>query len=239
MIVLDLLTSSFRLAGVLHEGQGPSDDLIDNGLLSFNGLLEAWNIENLTVYQVERHEYTLTVGKQDYQIGNDSGYEFHAPRPAKIERAGFIWIGDNSSPQELPVRILSAAEWRDEQSKKVPSMLVDKLYYEPAMPNGVIHVWPVPSFANKLALYTWHALPSVADETVDLSLPPAFSSALRYNLADQFIDEFNRPPRPNISTKAAFTKAAIQALNAQVVGVDVPTQQAPPAQAPAVEPQRS
>ena len=69
MIALDLLRSAYRLAGILHEGQGPNPDDLTDGLFVWNSMLDAWNTERLNVYVVTRETLALTAGKAAYEIG--------------------------------------------------------------------------------------------------------------------------------------------------------------------------
>jgi len=226
MIALDVIKGAFRVMGILHEGQGLGADDIAGAVIELNSLLDDCNTERLNIFHIQRITFPLVVGQQTYTIG--TGGNINQPRPPKIERAGFMKMGDGSSPIEMPMEMLTASGWAAEQTKAVPSTLADKLYYEPAAPLGLINIWPKPASTDTVALYVWAVLLQVADETVTLNLPYGYQDFLRYQLAIRMWPEKKpmAPIRQDVWDERERTKLYIQGLNAQFL--DVPVQQAPP-----------
>lgn len=215
MTALELLRSSFRLAGVLHEGQGPNADDITDGLFVWNAMLDAWNLERFYMYTVQRAEFALVAGQQVYTIG--TGANFNVPRPIKIESAGSIVQGDGTLPYEKPIQMVTPEQWRDIQLKKIPSGMTDALWYQPALPNGLINLFPVPAdSANKIALYCWTQLGQIANAGVTITFAPGYVDAMRYLLAMKLAPEWFKMPKQEVIAMAASTRAVVMEINRQM-----------------------
>jgi hypothetical protein len=212
MTILDLLRSSFRLIGVLHPGQGPNGDDIQDGLFCLNSMLEAWSTERLNVFTVNAQTVATVAGKQTYQIG-DGAPDWNQPRPIRIERANVLTPGA-SGPFELPLRILTDAEWAVIAIKSTASTLPTQLYNDGQFPYSNISLWPVPTVNLQIVLWVWQALQTgFTDTAADVSFPPGYAEAIRYNLACRLAPEWDRPIRPDVVDEAVRTKAAVKRLN--------------------------
>lgn len=225
MTGLDLLRAAFRDIGIIHPGQGLAPEDISEGLFVFNAMLDAWNIERLSAaYSITRYTAVLTPAKSVYTIG--PGADFDRPRPPRIDTAGML-IGSDEA--ELLVQVVTAAAWRDIQGKAIPSGIVEAIWYEPSLPSGAIHMHPIPSAANRIALYLWSQLTQISTVNTTLVLPPGYADALRYNLAVRLASEWRRPLGKDTVAKAEAATLAIQALNAEMLGLPLakPAEQPP------------
>jgi hypothetical protein len=212
MTLLDLLRSSFRLIGVLREGQGPNADDITDSLVVLNSMLEAWSIERLNVFTVQPATVTLDAGQQVYQIGTGSP-DFAIPRPIRIEAANVL-TGATGGPFELPLEILNLQQWTAIGIKSTPSTLPTRLFYDNQFPWGNLYFWPVPSVSVQVILWMWQALQTgFTDTSVTLAFPPGYADAIRYNLAVKLAPEWDRPIRPDVAEMAVISKAAIKRMN--------------------------
>jgi hypothetical protein len=212
MILLEMLRSSFRLIGVLHEGQGPNADDIADSLVVLNSMLEAWSLERLNVFTVQPATVTLDAGQQVYQIGTGSP-DFNIPRPVRIESANVLTAA-TGGPFELPLEILNLQQWTGIGIKSTPSTLPTRLYYDNQFPWGNLYFWPTPSVDVQVILWMWQALQTgFTNTSVTLAFPPGYADAIRYNLACKLAPEWDRPIRPDVLEMAVQSKAAIKRMN--------------------------
>jgi hypothetical protein len=214
MTLRDLLRSSFRLIGTLHEGQGPNLDDITDGLTVLNSMLTTWSVDRLNIFEIRRDVYTLTAGQQTYSIG--VGGDFVAARPIRIDRAAVIFSPGGLQP-ELPLSSLTVRQWEDMTVKSVASTIPTAMYADNAYPLCHLNLWPIPTGALPLVLYTWAALTtgltSAALDTA-LSFPPGYEDAIRYNLAVRLAPEWDKKLRADVLDLARESRVFIQSLNA-------------------------
>lgn len=223
LLVSAILYRSLRLAGVLGApGRGPSATQLGEALDIANAMLDSWNTERLIIYEVERNVQTVTSGKQDYSISaTQVSPDWAIERPTRIERAGLIYLANPSQPLELPMDILTTANWSQIPVKNISSTIPLQLWYEPSFPAGVAHLWPKPSMDNSIALYLWKQLAQFTGTGQTVSFPPGYLKAITYNVAMELAtlpwEGHNIKPSPMVAQIAVDSKAKIKALNIGII----------------------
>jgi hypothetical protein len=212
--VNDLISGAMRLIGALGAGETPSTDEQTDIILTLNNLIEVWNAEGLSVYEIVNFQNALTAATASFNIG--AGATINTPRPIRIVGAGII---ANSIRNELD--IISAGEFAAIKEKGLSGNLPLKLYYDAAFPTGKIYLWPIASGTPTLDLWMWQQLTAVVNPTDPLALPPAHWRALRYNLALDLLPEFGRTDDPGllalIKTGAQESKDLLKASNQRAI----------------------
>lgn len=208
--VRDLVKGSLRLIGAIAQGETPSAPEASDALTSLNGMLDGWSTEKLIIYDETFEDLTLIPSQQLYTIG--SGGNFNTTRPLRISKA-FIKKTNGSDYVEYPIEIANEDEWAMIASKSVSSTYPQKLYYEQAYPLGKIRLWPVPTEANTLVLYSWKPLTAFASLDTTISIPPGYLRAIRYNLAMELAPEYGKPTSTEVMAIASESKTAIKRLN--------------------------
>lgn len=205
----DLIKRSMRLLNAIATGETPSADELVDGLSSLNGMIDSWSTEGLLINARVREEFTLVAGTAAYTMGSSG--TFNTTRPLKIEAAN---IEDQTGDfPEYPVQILTLAEWAQITIKSTQSELPQKLYAEGTYPLETINLWPVPSAANKLVLYSRKVLTALASVNTDISFPPGYEDALVHNLAIRLAPEYAKPVPSEVIAVASETKANIKRRN--------------------------
>jgi hypothetical protein len=208
----DLIKGSLRDIGAIAAGETPSASEIADGLESLNLLVSSWSNNGFLIYEEKREPFTLSVGVQRYTIG--SGGDFDTSRPMRLKAAS---IKQSSNDTEIPVRILNIQEWQDIALKSTQSDLVQAIYYNDAYPLAEIDVYPVPSEANSLILYSEKPLTEFALSSTDVILPQGYFRALRKNLAVEMCPEYGKNPNPILMQAAIDSKAEISRVNTKPV----------------------
>ena len=203
--VLQLLTRSLRLLGLLNSGDPPTPDEVQNSLEALNSLVGSWATRRLMVYARARLVFPLSPGQPSYEIGPQAA-DFVCQRPIYIDGAGILWAG-GSELFEQPVHVCTPDEWRLNRSKTLSTggSIINEIYYDHGYSNanvtgaadagsGKIFVWPIPAAASSLALYLPQAVSEFTSTSQTLSLPPGYRRALAYNLAIEEAPEFTVEP---------------------------------------------
>lgn len=205
-----LIKRVYRTLGVLAEGEDPSAEQAEDGLESLNEMLDAWNTERLLLPAFQRSTYTLTANVSTYTIGPTG--DFSATRPMDLEQAAIIPVGQT---YEFPVEVMTRDSWADIRIKSLTSTFPFGVIYEPTEPDGTIRVFPVPTTAATLVLYTMQTLAQFTDLTTAYTLQPGYAAAIRWNLALLLSPEYDVPAAKLglIAEQARQTKGNIKRQN--------------------------
>jgi hypothetical protein len=201
----ELITASLRLNGAIASGESLAAAEATDGLAAFNRMLDSWSIEGLIVYALTQETaLTLTAGDATYTLGTSGDI---TTRPVDIEKA---IIRDGTS--DYPVNILSLDEFARIPNKSIQSTIPECLYEDGGYPQRTITLYPVPSAAKQLILFTKRPLTALTlDGTI--SLPPGYERALVFNGAVELAPEYGKPVDPKVEAIAIKSKRAIKNAN--------------------------
>ena len=222
MTARELIASSLRLIGVLASGETASSNEANDALTSLNQMLSSWSNENLVVYQKVRDEFTLTAADGSYTWGTTAGAgNFTTARPSEVLKANLELQG--TDPQEIPLKILTLQEYANISSKTLDSTVPMAVYFDGAFPNVGVEFYPVPSVAEHVVFYSLKPFSTLTLST-ELSYPPGYEKAIRYNLAIELCPEYGRPFDAVIGQQAIDAKAVIKRKNLQtpILKMDLP-----------------
>jgi hypothetical protein len=216
--VLDLISSAMRLINVLADGEVPTASMAQDALFVLQSMVDSWQAERLMIFTIPRNVYTLTAGQQTYNLGLNppNAWDFNAPRPARIERMGIIWLGNAAQPLELPLQYLTVAQWQEIPVKNITSSLPQYCWDDDNFPFRGLNFWPIPNVNDQITIYPWTAITTPATLTTQLAFPPGYLQAFRYNLAVMLAAEFPPVPDSVLSTVAAIaneSKRVVKAMN--------------------------
>lgn len=189
----DIIYMALRHLGQIRAGQTSFPELMADGLIALNGMIDSWNTNRLLIYTISDAIYPFATSQQSYQIG-PSAVDFQAPRPTRIEAANILITSNPVQPARRPLILVNSMGWSKVQVPAVSTSVPLYLYCDYDFPNANLFFWPFP-IGNQLELFTWTALSGASDLTVPIVTPPGYFNALTYNLAIDMI------PMVEISTK--------------------------------------
>jgi hypothetical protein len=205
--VLDLITTAFALLNVFLPGESipASDGTLAVTLLT--GILDAWNAHRPSVWTTTVTDYTLTPHLTPHTIG-PTGTFVVSSRPVSIDRLTLTASG-------APLTVRDVWWWQAQPSPDLTGLTPTDCYYDPAVPNGALYFWPVPTTAAVVALETRVLLPTISLAS-SLDLPPGYRQALIYTLAEVLSVPYGRPVSPQVEKTARQARARIQANNVPI-----------------------
>ena len=217
-----LISRALRLCQVKGVDQNPSAQEAADGLYALNSMLDAWSIERLMVYSIDRTQHTWPANTATRTIG--SGGDFNTTRPIQIEHEGnFFRDGDVDYPVvTLPREKFDLVTYKASEGSP-PSVL----YFDGGFPTRTLFAYPIPTSSLTLFLSTWKPLQQFTALTTVISLPAGYQSAIEYNLCLWMAPEFGAAAvaaAERIEKRAALLKSAIKSLNMpnMVARVDLP-----------------
>lgn len=170
-------------------------------------MLSSWSVDTLSVFTQERETFPLVPGTESYTIG--SGADFNTVKPLKIV-AAYVNYGGYDYPL-------------DEDGSKEYSNIYDKdltgtpsrYNYNPNSTIGTLNIWPAPSSAMDLHLYSEKALTAFPDLTTDITLAEGYKRAIIYNLAPELAPMYQVEPTPTTMRIARESKSIIKKYNSR------------------------
>jgi hypothetical protein len=209
--VKELIQDVLEDIGVLGSGQSLTAADAASCLRRLNSMLSSWSVDGLNCYVTKRTVYTLTPSVSVYTLGS-GGTLTGGARPASLELASVMTSSDN----EVPIRIMTAEEWRDIPTKLTASTWPTSVYPDNAFPLNTLTFWPVPSEACSVVLYTKDVIGDYA-LTDPLNLPPGWEEAILLSLEVAVAPKFGRPIDQGVYSQARTAKNRIRAANTKSV----------------------
>lgn len=206
-----------RLIGALASGEVPTAAEANDALVVLNQMTDGFNADRLLCFTLTISEFPLVVNQQTYTMG--AGGDFDIPRPARIERSSIVSLTNPSQPLELPIDYYTDLDWQDQPVKLIDSSLPQAVYDDQAFPLRNLSFWPIPTQNVNTRLYCWTQLTAFDLNTTDVTFPPGYLEAYRYNLAVRLMAEM--PGDYNQVTFGIVTELATQTLG-RVKSINVP-----------------
>jgi hypothetical protein len=213
MLGQDLLNAAARLAGLLASGDVLQGNMPQECLVIAQDMIDEWQADGLKVFQENILTLPLVIGQQVYTLGPTGTFAYI--RPAKIQRAGMLLTGSNpTQPPEIPISLLDYEGWANIRVKNIQGNYPLNVYPDYAYPNMNLYVYQIPSLACSLVLYCWNPLSTFPDlNTTNVTFPPAYARALKYNLAIALMAEYKLTPDQLVLGIAQNSLAALKELN--------------------------
>lgn len=202
-----------RKAGALTENEAPSSSEASDGLEMLNDLIGSWSNDSMKIYVRSLESFPLTTA-YEYTIG--TGATFNTTRPVQIVSA---YIRDGSTDYELTQK--SDEDYARIQNKSL-SGIPFFFNYDYGYPTGKIKLYPAPQ-GYTLFLLMEKELSGFSTLNEEVSLPPGWERALKYNLAVELAPEFGAQLPPEVSEIARTSKGAIQRAIIKNKSMDVPS----------------
>ena len=210
--VRDLIQQSLRTIGALATGETASADESNDAFIALNQLVDSLATESLLIYNTAEHVFSLTALQQTYTVGD--GGAFNVPRPWAIE-AAYLRNTDVLPNIDLPMRVLSQAEWADIRVKGTQSTYPLWCYLDLGYPLDTLYVWPVPLTTKQLVLWLWEPLASFQALDDSVRLPRGYERFLRFALAAELSLEYGRAIGPELEGLVASARANVKRINTE------------------------
>ena len=203
----DLVSAALRKIGALGAGETATAEAATDGLSELNRMLGSWSNEGLLIHAITQESpQTLTAGDSTVTMGTSGDI---TSRPQEIVKA---LIRDGTT--DYPVNVhMSVDEYAAISDKSVQADYPTDLYDDGGYPQRTLTLYPVPSAAKSLVLFTKRALTSISTLDTSVSLPPGYEDAIVYNLAVRYALEYGRAVPDVVVILAAESKASIKKAN--------------------------
>lgn len=212
MKALDLISSAARLAGILASGEQLQGNEPQDCLVILQQMTDGWQADGLKIFTENINTFPFVLGTQTYTLG--TGGSFNMPRPAKIHRMGVQILSNPIQPSEVPITLLDVDGWANVRVKNISGSYPLFCYADYAFPTMNLNFWVIPGLACNCVIYSWQPLSTWPDLSVtDVTFPPQYLEAFRYNLAIKLAPEFDEPIKPDVAAIARESLAMLKEIN--------------------------
>jgi hypothetical protein len=209
---IDLISSSARLAGILASGEQLVGNEPGDCQIILQQMMDTWQADGLKIFTENINTFPFVLGTQTYTLG--TGGSFNMARPAHIDRMGVQILSNPVQPSEVPITLLDKDGWANVRVKNISGSYPLFCYADYAYPLMNLNFWVIPGLACNCVIYSWAPLSTWPDLNVtDVTFPPAYLQAIRYNLALMLAPEFDVALKPEVAQIAANSLAALKDLN--------------------------
>ena len=204
---LDSIKRAMRLLGVLSVGETPSAQESSDGLEALNAMLESFSNDKQVIYAPTLDSIAWAPGTPTYTVG-PTGTVISGRPITLLSSCYFIW-GDVSYPL-VPTTI---DEYNTIPLKVLNNTIPQFIWCNPTFPDSTITLYPTPSAAITLKLWSNKILQSFPTLTTDIALPPGYKDFIDYNLAERLAPEYQVPVPGDVAKQAMLTRKTIARTN--------------------------
>lgn len=206
---LDIINGALRLLQVKSPDVSLTAEEANDALDCLNLMIDSWANESLMLHHITSETFTLTAGLNPHTIG--TGGTFNTTRPTDIQ-AITVKVGN----VDLPVTLLDYDDYGVIKLKTLQNLYPQYAYYEPTYPLGSLWLYPVPSQASSITIYSEKPLTQFANLTSTFSLPPGYAKAMKFNLAVDIAPEYQTDAGQDVKGQAVLTKGLIKRKNKRI-----------------------
>lgn len=207
---LDLITGALRKIGQYAPGEAVDSQDANDALDCFNGMLDLWTNQHLSVFNQVETVKALTSGQSTYTIG--TGGDFNLERPYRIA-AAYSRITTGNSSVDFPCQVATLEKYANIGLKSQPGPWPKVIYYNSGWPLGELIFWPVPQTGVEFHLWT-DSVFSALNLTDVVNLPRGYFMGLQYSLAEILCSEYGMSVPPDIKRFAKEFRDIVRAQNA-------------------------
>ena len=194
---------------MLAEGETPSAETANDALFALRQMIDSWDTERLSVFSTQDQVFSWPSGERTRTLGPTG--DFVGLRPVLLDDA--TYFRDPQTNVSYGIKFINQQQYNGIAVKTVTSTYPQVIFTNMTYPDIEMVIYPVP-----LRLLEWHfisveKLTQPALLSTEMSFPPGYLRAFRYNLACELAPEFGVEPSPTVSRIAMYSKRNLKRIN--------------------------
>ena len=214
-IVADIVKLAMKDAGIIGAKETPADDEMQDAFVTLNEMLAVWRTESLSVYCQKQQTFNAT-GAQSYTVG--TGGVVNIERPPIVDAMFWTYNG-----VDTPLKLIHSFEDYQDISLKTLNSQPSCFFYRADYPLAQLFVWPIPTNGT-LTMTLMQPMPTYVSVNDDISLPPEYEAAVRFNLCVWLCSTFGVDAPPRIDRLASSTKKTLKRNNNNLKTMRMPAE---------------
>jgi len=205
----DQINGALRLIGQLAEGETPSAETSQDALTALNQMIDSWGAEKLATFTTQEQVFNWLPNLLSQTLGPTG--DFVGDRPVLMDDA--TYFRDPASGISFGIKLINQQQYDGIAVKTVTSTYPQVMWINTNYPNIDMHLYPVPT-----KLLEWHFISAAqltqpATLATELTFPPGYLRAFRFNLACEIAAEFGIEPSQQVMRIAMTSKRDIKRIN--------------------------
>lgn len=205
----DIITGALRLIGVVAEGESPSPESAADALSAMNQMIESWNTERLSVFATEDQVFSWPATVISRTLGPTG--DFVGNRPILVDDA--TYFKDPSTGVSYGLKLINQQQYNGIALKTVQSTYPQVMWVNMTYPDIDMYIYPVPTRVLEFHIVSVEQLSRPAILATNLTFPPGYLRAFRYNLACELAPEFGVEPSRQVQRIAMTSKRNLKRIN--------------------------
>lgn len=205
----DIITGALRLIGVVAEGESPSPESAADALSAMNQMIESWNTERLSVFATEDQIFSWPATEISRTLGPTG--DFVGNRPILVDDA--TYFKDPSTGVSYGLKLINQQQYNGIALKTVRSTYPQVMWVNMTYPDIEMYIYPVPTRVLEFHIVSVEQLSRPAILATNLTFPPGYLRAFRYNLACELAPEFGVEPSRQVQRIAMTSKRNLKRIN--------------------------
>ena len=205
----DIITGALRLIGVVAEGESPSPESAADALSAMNQMIESWNTERLSVFATEDQVFSWPATVISRTLGPTG--DFVGNRPILVDDA--TYFKDPSTGVSYGLKLINQQQYNGIALKTVQSTYPQVMWVNMTYPDIEMYIYPVPTRVLEFHIVSVEQLSRPAILATNLTFPPGYLRAFRYNLACELAPEFGVEPSRQVQRIAMTSKRNLKRIN--------------------------
>lgn len=205
----DQIKAALRLIGQLAEGEEPSAAASQDALVAMNQMIDSWNSERLSVFSTQDQVFTWPSGTRTRTLGPTG--DFVGNRPVLVDDA--TYFRDGSTNVSYGIKLINQQQYDGISVKTVTSTYPQVMWVNMTYPDIEVTVYPVPLRSLEFHFVSVEELNNPATLATQLTFPPGYLRAFKYNLACEIANEFGVEPPQTVQRLAMASKRNLKRIN--------------------------
>jgi hypothetical protein len=205
----DIITGALRLIGVVAEGESPSPESAADALSAMNQMIESWNTERLSVFATEDQVFSWPATEISRTLGPTGN--FVGNRPILVDDSSYF--KDPTTGVSYGLKLINQQQYNGIALKTVQSTYPQVMWVNMTYPDIEMYIYPVPTRVLEFHFVSVEQLSRPAILATNLTFPPGYLRAFRYNLACELAPEFGVEPSRQVQRIAMTSKRNLKRIN--------------------------
>jgi len=209
----DQIKSALRLIGQLAEGEEPSPQAAQDALNALNQMIDSWNTERLSIFNTIDQTFLWPAGEIQRHLG-PSGASiggFDGLRPVLLDDS--TYFRDPQTNVSFGIKFINQQQYDGIAVKTVTSTYPQVMWINMEYPNIQMTIYPKPTRELEWHFISVQELDKPATLNTNLTFPPGYLRAFKYNLAMEIANEFGVEPMPQVQRIAMTSKRNLKRIN--------------------------
>ena len=204
-----LIEGALRLIGQLAEGETVGYDTANDCLLAMNQMLSSWSTERLSVFSTMDQVKTWPPNSINESLGPTGS--LGGERPILLDDS--TYFRDPQTNVSFGIKFINQSQYDGIAVKTVTSTYPTVMFTNMTYPNIDMYIYPRPTRSLEFHFISVEPLSEATSLNTEITFPPGYLRAFRYNLACEIAPEFGVEPPPHVVSIAITSKRNLKRIN--------------------------